>query len=114
MYEQPSSPTSIEAKPVFGTPDFVIPTGVITIEENAFEGIAATAVDIPESCTSIGANAFRNCANLTQIRIPANCAVGTNAFDGCAKVYIFGVKGSSAEAYCQSHDNCEFVEEGQN
>ena len=24
-------------------------------------------------------------------------------------VYVFGTAGSPAEAYCQSHDNCEFV-----
>ena len=97
----------------FGTPDFVIPAGVTAIEANAFEGIAATIVKIPTNCTSIGDYAFKDCAHLTQIRIPAGCALGADVFDGCAKVYVFGVTGSPAEAYCLSHSNCVFVVDAQ-
>ena len=103
-----------EKIPVFGTPDFVIPAGTLSIGDNAFEGIAATVVEIPEDCANIGAQAFKGCASLTMIRIPAGCAVGTDAFDGCGKVYIFGAAGSPAEAYCENHGNCVFVEDGQN
>ena len=79
------------------------------IMEEAFEGIAASVVDIPESCVSIGAHAFRNCPNLTQIRIPDGCTLGTDVFDGCAMVFVFGTPSSGAEAYCSTHANCEFV-----
>ena len=97
----------------FGTPDCVIPAGVTAIEANAFEGIAATIVKIPTNCTSIGDYAFKDCAHLTQIRIPAGCALGADVFDGCAKVYVFGMTGSPAEAYCLSHSNCVFVVDAQ-
>ena len=95
----------------FAAPDFVIPGGMTHIEDNAFEGIAATVVQIPANCASIGAEAFRDCVRLGEIRIPAGCAVGADAFAGCGKVYIFGAAGSSAEAYCSSHGNCVFVAE---
>ena len=95
--------------PAFGTPDFTLPAFLTTVEEEAFEGIAASVVDIPESCVSIGAHAFRNCPNLTQIRIPDGCTLGTDVFDSCEMVYVYGTAGSSAEAYCSTHANCEFV-----
>ena len=98
----------------FGTPDFILPTGLTAIEASAFEGIAATAVQIPANCASIGDYAFKDCECLNRIRIPAGCELGTGVFDGCGKVYVYGTAGSTAEAYCQSHSNCVFVEEGQN
>ena len=97
----------------FGTPDFEIPMDVTVIGANAFEGVAATIVAIPENCESVGDYAFRDCADLTMIRIPADCTLGTGVFDGCTKVYVFGAAGSPAESYCNSHSNCVFVEEGQ-
>jgi len=98
-------------KPAFGTPDFTLPKQLDAIDESAFEGIAASVIDIPASCASIGDRAFRNCTNLTQIRIPAGCALGEDVFDGCARVYVYGVAGSPAEAYCNdpAHGNCVFV-----
>ena len=98
----------------FGTPDFEIPSGTRTIEDNAFEGIAATVVEIPENCTHIGNEAFKYCSQLTMIRIPMGCTLGTDVFAGCAKVYVFGAAGSDAERYCGENANCVFVEEAQN
>lgn len=97
--------------PVFGEPDFTLPSALTTISESAFESIAASVIDIPDSCTNIGKWAFRNCPNLRQIRIPANCVIGTDAFIGCNDVVIFGKKDSAAESYANSHSNCTFVEE---
>ena len=98
---------------VFGDPDFELPDDVTVIEDNAFESIAATVVEIPERCTFIGNGAFRYCSQLTMIRIPAGCELGTDVFDGCTKVYVFGTAGSPAEDYCNdpAHSNCVFVEE---
>ena len=86
--------------PVYGVPDFILPTDITAIEANAFEGAAMTAVSIPDGCGTIGDYAFQDCASLTQIRIPAGCALGTDVFDGCGLVYVFGQAGSPAEAYC--------------
>ena len=99
--------------PVFGTADFTLPADITVIEANAFEGAAMTAVLIPEDCGSIGAGAFKDCANLTQIRIPEGCTLGEGVLDGCGTVYVFGPAGSPAKDYCLSHDNCVFVAETQ-
>ena len=98
----------------FGTPTIRLPSAIKQIEESAFEGLPVTIVEIPSDCQSIGKWAFKNCASLTQIRIPAGCALGTDVFDGCALVYVFGVAGCPAEVYCQSHENCIFIKETQN
>ena len=93
----------------FGVPDFILPAGIGVVEANAFEGIAASIAEVPDGCASIGDHAFKDCPNLTQIRIPADCQLGADVFDGCALVYVFGAVGSSAESYCRDHDNCIFV-----
>ena len=42
-------------------------------------------VDLFDSVTSIGAEAFRNCAQLKEITIPASVTeIGENAFAGCS------------------------------
>ena len=93
----------------FGTPDFTLPAFLTTVEEEAFEGIAASIIYVPDGCTSIGDHAFRNCPNLTQIRIPENCELIQDVFDGCELVYVFGTYRSDAKSYCQNHTNCIFV-----
>ena len=105
--------TFILPTPAFVAPDFTLPMSISTIEANAFEGIAATVVDIPEGCESIGDYAFKACPNLTQIRIPASVtSIGADIFNGCThKVFIFGTAGSEAETYCQDHINCLFIAE---
>ena len=98
-------------KPEFKSPDFTLPDSLAAIEDDAFAGIAATVIEVPAGCSSIGARAFSGCAHLEQIRIPGNCAVGEYAFAGCEDVQIFSSEGSPAQAYCLAHDNCTFVEE---
>ena len=99
------------AAEAFGTPDFTLPADITLIEEYAFEGIDAHIVYIPDGCTEIGTYAFKDCANLRQIRIPEGCAIGEFAFYGCEHVYVFSVPGGGAAQYCRYHDNCTFVEE---
>ena len=94
---------------VLATPDFVIPSGTLGIESEAFAGIGATVVYIPDGCGSIGATAFRDCSNLRQIRIPAGCAIGADAFAGDFGLKVFGYRGSPAETYCREHLYCSFV-----
>ena len=97
--------------PTFGTPDFTLPAAITTVEEEAFLSAGMSVVLVPDSCTSISDHAFKDCAALTQIHIPAACTLGTDVFDGCTLVYVFGTSGSPAETYCQEHENCVFVKE---
>ena len=46
------------------------------------------AVIVPDSCTSIGSLAFKNCTNLKVVRVPANIEIAANAFENCGNVYI--------------------------
>ena len=93
------------------TPDFVLPEQLAQIEPEAFSGISAQVVYVPDGCTKISALAFADCAGLKQIRIPAGCTIETDAFKGCGKVFVFSAAGSHAEIYCQVYSNLYFVEE---
>ena len=47
----------------------------------------ATSVTIPDSVTSIGDYAFRNCSSLTSVTIPDSVTIiGGSAFSGCSKL----------------------------
>ena len=98
--------------PAYGTPDFTLPGQITHVESMAFSGAAMRVVWIPDGCIQIGALAFSDCPNLTQVRIPDRCAIGTGAFEGSAGiVYIYGTAGSDAERYCLENSGCVFVEE---
>lgn len=57
-----------------------LPSGVTTIGNSAFASAALTTVTIPASVTSIGADAFTNCTLLTQISVdPANAAYASSS-----------------------------------
>lgn len=58
-----------------------LPAGLKTIEAEAFSGIAAEIVVVPNRCTHIYSGAFVNCPNLTEIIAPANCVIEDGACD---------------------------------
>jgi hypothetical protein len=65
-----------------------IPNSVTSIGDNAFENcVGLTNILLPNSVTSIGMNAFHYCINLTNINIP-NGVTALNAFvfSDCAKL----------------------------
>ena len=118
LLSMPAANTVISAEYIpirgFGTPDLVLPAAVKTVENEAFEGIPARVVYVHDGCVSIGDHAFRNCVSLSQIRIPDLCVIGADAFEGVGRVYIYGTALSPAQDYCDSHENCVFVDELQN
>ena len=65
--------------------DIVIPDGVKYIPAGTFRATAIVSVSIPESVTSIGEEAFKDCANLITISIPDSVKfIGKDAFTGSA------------------------------
>lgn len=66
----------------------VIPDTVTSIEANAFNGCSGLeAIVIPNSVTTIGAFAFCSCASLSGMEIPKTVtSIGESAFNGCAKL----------------------------
>ena len=90
--------------PVFGTADFTLPSGTVTVGESAFENdTQITAVDAG-SVTSIGVNAFKGCTGLTKIRLPKDCTIAGTAFDGCTALEaIFAPAGGTTEQWADGH-----------
>lgn len=71
----------------------IIPNTVTTIEDYAFEGCASfTAMDIPQSVSSIGVGVFQNCKNLRNVTFHENATTGFElkiygyVFNGCTKL----------------------------
>ena len=72
---------------------YVIPNGVIGIDDSAFYKCSnsLTSITIPNGVTSIGIGAFQECSSLTSITIPSSVkSIGDEAFQDCtnAKFYV--------------------------
>ncbi len=97
--------------PVFGEVNFVLPDNLAIIEAKAFQGDALIYAVDARHCAVIGAEAFKNCVNLSQIRLSYFCQIAPSAFDGCGTVYVFAPSGGQTEAACAAIGNCVFVAE---
>ena len=98
--------------PAFHDPaEFILPAAAKAIGEGAFEGNLSINVMDARNCTSIGADAFKGCTGLFQLRLPQNCAIDSTAFDGCQNVYIFAPAGGTTEAFCTNSNTCIFIAE---
>ena len=85
-------------------PDFRLPAYLVTIEERAFEGIAATAIEVSGNTTTIGSRAFADCGALQQVTLPASVNyIANDAFDGCGELICFGYPGTVAEGFAYDH-----------
>ncbi len=93
-----------------GVADLTLPADTVRVEAEAFAGVAAGSVYIPDGCGFIGAGAFRDCPALRRIRIPGDCEVDPKALANCEDVTVFGVPGSSAEALCTPENGFVFVD----
>ena len=74
---------------ILGCEKSVIPTdgSVTSIGDNAFGGSNFTSIEIPDSVTSIGNEAFQQCHKLTSIKIPDGVtSIGNDTFHWCTKL----------------------------
>ena len=74
-------------KLLFGCINTTIPSSVVSIGENCFEGSSITSITIPENIKEIGSGAFYECLNLTSVSIPntVTCIEGAT-FGNCSKL----------------------------
>jgi hypothetical protein len=68
--------------------EVIIPDSVTTIGNGAFkECLNLTSINIPDSVTTIGSEAFSGCSSLTNVTIPDSVTdIGASAFSGCSKL----------------------------
>lgn len=82
-----------------------LPSNIEVIEEEAFEGISALAVRIPNGVNIIKTKAFANCPNLRRIYIPKTVnLIEDDAFTNSPSIVIFGYNGSVAEQYAEQNE----------
>ena len=80
-----------------------LPAQLGEIEVEAFEGVFARTVVIPDGTTSIGSRAFANCVNLKYVEIPDSVtSIAGDAFAGSDVTFICNT-GSPAYAYAQEY-----------
>lgn len=83
---------------------FILPSSLISIEDEAFEGTAITNVALPENVETIGDYAFANIKTLKNITIPNKTTyIGKYAFRDSANVTITGAPKGYASAW--AHEN---------
>ena len=83
-----------------------IPSGVVTVEANAFDGVGASDVVLPLSVRSVEANAFSGMDNIKRICVlNDSVTLGKNALGiKGADVEIWGHLGSNAEKYADDYE----------
>jgi hypothetical protein len=91
----------------------IIPDGVITIGEFAFNGCKSlTTISIPSTLSSIGGFAFNGCKSLTSVVIPGGLTtLKTHAFSGCSNLSSFTISSTVVSIGKYVLSNCDNLKE---
>ena len=83
---------------------FLLPEALQFIEDEAFEGTAASKIILPEQLQAIGQRAFADNPMLTEVIIPDSVrSIASDAFVGSHKVMITASAGSYAGDWAGKH-----------
>ena len=94
------SQTSLLQYPDGITGGYTVPESVTSIGAEAFGGCAElTGITIPAQVTSIGEGAFYDCPSLASVIIPASVTnIGSSAFEACIGLTNIYFKGNAPNA----------------
>ena len=82
----------------------ILPDSLIAIKAEAFKGVNAEAIVLPDGATTIGERAFANCTELAIIHMPDSIkSIADDAFDGCENVIFLCASANAAAAYAEEH-----------
>ena len=89
--------------------EYIVPEGVQSIGEAAFEGqYALTEIRMPDTLTTIKPVAFENCQNLTDIELPDSVTtIGNLAFFGCEGLESIDIPASVTTIGEMAFENCK-------
>ena len=89
---------------IWADPDFVLPDGTVTIEDEAFYGGAFTFVVLPDATEQISSLAFAACENLQYIYIPNDeVSIAADAFQNDSGITLICHEGSNAYEFANRH-----------
>ncbi len=81
-----------------------LPEALTEVESEAFMGIGAEQIVLPEGCTTIGSRGFADCAALKLVYWPDGAvSIAENAFEGCENVIFICAPDHAAAEYAQAH-----------
>ena len=82
----------------------ILPQGLQTVDEDAFYGIAARRIVVPDGCINIGKRAFAFCADLEVLELPASVkTIDSSMVLGSEGVMILTPSGSYAEVWAREN-----------
>ena len=103
---------SIGEEAFFGCEGLADQNGMVIIRNvlHYYKG-NATSIEIPDTVTSIGIEAFMRCSSLTSITIPNSVtSIGEGAFSGCSSLTSITIPDSVTSIGYSAFDNCTNLE----
>ncbi len=77
------------------------------VGQSAFMNSGLVSIELPDSVTSVGDNAFANCLNLTTVKLPSGLeAVSVGMFSGCSSLLDIEIPSAVTVIHHDAFANC--------